>query len=173
MEGAVCWDFSGIIPDVENISYGSQILTSGELSDIAIQFKRNGKYGAALAAYMILFDAYRKYTGRIPVGIVRGLFKVLICVNSFALAFNLSSTLLADMQQSQNVDGMEQRLFDSYFRDIASLSIAVIDYNDMSNLCGFCSSFSGANNYVMQRNLSECKEEFRTVRSNVRQILGQ
>lgn len=123
-KGWTVWDFSGNEPNVIVDELNQTAINVGKL---AVDFKRKEKYAEALGAYIHLINACLKKTGKIPVAYVRGLYKVLVCVNAFKMAFAIVSTILADMQQSSYVNQQEKQVFESYFNGLIYLSIQVVD----------------------------------------------
>ena len=171
-EGAELWSFSETKPVKTAVKIEGRYLNTDELADYAISLKRNGDYALAIGAYIRIMDAYKQETGKIPIQHVRGLLKVLLSVNCFDIAFCLVSTVCADMEQNQNVDNQEKKLFQKYFSELIFLSKMVVDNNDFSKVSIFAANYSGNVNYTLQRTLTEIKEDMIKIRKKVRSIYG-
>lgn len=169
-KGWTVWDFSGNEPNVIVDELNETAINVGK---VAVDFKRKEKYAEALGAYIHLINACLKKTGKIPVVYVRGLYKVLVCINAFKTAFDIVSTILADMEQSSYVNQQEKQVFESYFNGLIYLSIQVIDANDFSNVAAFAANYSGNPRYMLFQSNFEIKDEFKRIREQVRQMYGQ
>lgn len=162
-------DFS---PVKTNVKLNGKLADTDELSRYGMEAKRAGKYAEAIGAYIQCMNAFYQKKGKIPVLLARGLFKVLVSVNCFDMAFILVSTVLADMQQSQNVDQEEMGLFKNYFLELLTLSKAVIDDDDVSDIKEYSKNYSGSSEYRLQRSMSDIRKDFEEIREKVRDIYG-
>lgn len=171
-EGAKIWNFSYSNPVPTKVKLNGRFVDTKELSDYAIIAKRNGRYADALGAYLNTMSACVDSTGKIPIEYARGLFKVFVCINAFWFAYQIASTVYADIQQSTNVDPQEEANFQSYFYLLMELSKAVIDRNDFSQVKPFCANYSGNAHYTLQASEQEIKAEFKGIRDSVRTIYG-
>ena len=166
------WDFSGNDPVGTGISINGRTYTSIEMDEYAVNCKRKGNYAEALGAYIHSLDASKKKNNKLPIITIKGYWKVLVSVNAFYQAFCVASTVVADMENSQNVNPQEYQLFMGYFQNLIQLSKLVIDNNDTSYIHGFAANYSGSSNYQLQRSYEEMREDFLKIRNEVRQIYG-
>lgn len=172
-KGESVWSYVYEEPVMTDAKLNRKSVDTKELSDYAIQCKREGNYAEAVGAYVRVMSACVNKTGHIPVAHVRGLFKVLLCTNDFALAFQLVSTVYADMQNTQRqVDPQENMLFKQYFTQMLQLIVAVVDDNNFAWAEAIARNYSGSSFYVMQKSNSEIKAEIAPFRNEIRQIYG-
>ena len=171
--GSDIWGFSYASPVKTDVKLNGRYVDTKELSDYAIQAKRSGDYAEAIGAYFQTMMACMNKNGKIPVAHVRGFFKVLVCVNYFHLAFTLVSTVYADMQTYRGyVDPEERSLFEKYFKQLASLSIMVIDRKNFSAVAEFAENYSGSYDYKLQRTESEIIQDIKMIREDLRNVYG-
>lgn len=171
-KGPEVWEFMDFSPVKTDVELDGKLADTDELSRYGIEAKRAGKYAEAIGAYIRCMMAFDQKKGKIPVLLVRGLFKVLVSVNCFSMAFTLVSTILADMQQSQNVDQEEMNLFKNYFLELLTLSKNVIDDDDVSKIKEYSRLYSGSSDYRLQRSMSDIRKDFEEIREKVRNIYG-
>lgn len=171
-KGPEVWEFMDFSPVKTDVELDGKLANTDELSRYGIEAKRAGKYAEAIGAYIRCMMAFDQKKGKIPVLLVRGLFKVLVSVNCFSMAFTLVSTILADMQQSQNVDQEEMNLFKNYFLELLTLSKNVIDDDDVSKIKEYSRLYSGSSDYRLQRSMSDIRKDFEEIREKVRNIYG-
>lgn len=171
-KGPEVWEFMDFSPVKTDVELDGKLADTDELSRYGIEAKRAGKYAEAIGAYIRCMMAFDQKKGKIPVLLVRGLFKVLVSVNCFSMAFTLVSTILADMQQSQNVDQEEMNLFKNYFLELLTLSKNVIDDDDVSIIKEYSRLYSGSSDYRLQRSMSDIRKDFEEIREKVRNIYG-
>lgn len=171
-KGPEIWEFMDFSPVKTDVELDGKLADTDELSRYGIEAKRAGKYAEAIGAYIRCMMAFHQKKGKIPVLLVRGLFKVLVSVNCFSMAFTLVSTILADMQQSQNVDQEEMDLFKNYFLELLTLSKNVIDDDDVSKIKEYSRLYSGSSDYRLQRSMSDIRKDFEEIREKVRNIYG-
>ena len=94
-------------------------------------------------------------------------------MNYFHLAFTLVSTVYADMQTYRGyVDPEERSLFEKYFKQLASLSIMVIDRKNFSAVAEFAENYSGSYDYKLQRPESEIIQDIKMIREDLRNVYG-
>lgn len=171
-KGPEVWEFMDFSPVKTDVELDGKLTDTDELSRYGIEAKRAGKYAEAIGAYIRCMMAFDQKKGKIPVLLVRGLFKVLVSVNCFSMAFTLVSTILADMQQSQNVDQEEMDLFKNYFLELLTLSKNVIDDDDVSKIKEYSRLYSGSSDYRLQHSMSDIRKDFEEIREKVRNIYG-
>lgn len=171
-KGPEVWEFMDFSPVKTDVKLNGKLADTDELSRYGMEMKRAGKYSEAIGAYIQGMMAFYQKKGKIPVLLARGLFKVLVSVNCFGMAFILVSTVLADMQQSQNVDQEEMGLFKNYFLELLTLSKAVIDDDDVSDIKEYSKNYSGSSEYRLQRSMSDIRKDFEEIREKVRDIYG-
>lgn len=171
-KGPEVWEFMDFSPVKTDVELDGKLADTDELSRYGIEAKRAGKYAEAIGAYIRCMMAFDQKKGKIPVLLVRGLFKVFVSVNCFSMAFTLVSTILADMQQSQNVDQEEMNLFKNYFLELLTLSKNVIDDDDVSKIKEYSRLYSGSSDYRLQRSMSDIRKDFEEIREKVRNIYG-
>lgn len=169
-KGPEVWEFMDFSPVKTDVELDGKLADTDELSRYGIEAKRAGKYAEVIGAYIRCMMAFYQKKGKIPVLLVRGLFKVLVSVNCFSMAFTLVSTILADMQQSQNVDQEEMDLFKNYFLELLTLSKNVIDDDDVSKIKEYSRLYSGSSDYRLQRSMSDIRKDFEEIREKVRNI---
>lgn len=171
-KGPGVWEFMDFSPVKTNVKLNGKLADTDELSRYGMEAKRAGKYSEAIGAYIQGMMAFYQKKGKISVLLARGLFKVLVSVNCFSLAFTLVSTIVADMQKSQNVDQEEMELFKNYFLELLTLSKAVIDDDDVSDVKEYSKAYSGSSDYRLQRSMSDIRKDFEEIRAAVRKIYG-
>lgn len=171
-KGTGVWEFMDFSPIKTDVKLNGKLADTDELSRYGMEMKRAGKYAEAIGAYIQCMNAFYQKKGKISVLLARGLFKVLVSVNCFSLAFTLVSTIFADMQQSQNVDQEEMGLFKNYFLELLTLSKAVIDDDDVSDIKEYSKLYSGSSDYRLQRSMSDIRKDFEEIREKVRNIYG-
>ncbi len=171
-KGTGVWEFMDFSPIKTDVKLNGKLADTDELSSYGMEMKRAGKYAEAIGAYIQCMNAFYQKKGKISVLLARGLFKVLVSVNCFSLAFTIVSTIFADMQQSQNVDQEEMGLFKNYFLELLTLSKAVIDDDDVSDIKEYSKLYSGSSDYRLQRSMSDIRKDFEEIREKVRNIYG-
>ena len=173
MDGENGWDFTSENPVPTDIIVNGRKLDTRELTKHAIELKRAGKYAEAIGSYLHAMAACKKVAGKIPVIYAKGLFKVLVCVNQFDIAFDLVSTVFADMQRSSNVDMNEMGLFKNYFLELFVLARDVVDNNDFSQVRDYATNYSGSSFYTLVQCKGEIKEYLKKVRETCIRMYGQ
>ena len=171
-KGPGVWEFMNFSPVETDVKLNGKLADADELSRYGMEMKRAGKYAEAIGAYIRCMNAFYQKKGKISVLVVRRLFKVLVSVNCFSMAFTLVSTVLADMQQSQNVDQEEMDLFKNYFLELLTLSKIVIDDDDVGDIKEYSKNYSGSSEYRLQRSMSDIRKDFEVIREKVRKIYG-
>ena len=172
LEGARIWDFR------EKAQYPSQVILNGmavsgeELSNYCIASKRRAQYALSIGGYIRLLDTARQENGRIPVDLVRGLFKTLLAANAIDLAFNLVSVILSDMQSVGRGSGLQYNMFFDYFRSVVSAVKGVNNYDDFSALRKICTDFSGNPYYEFVSDKQELRAECQKVCSELQEAYG-
>ena len=172
-KGESVWSYVYEEPVMTDLKLNNRYVDTKELSDYAIQCKRNGDYAEAIGAYLRTMNACINKTHHIPVAHIRGLFKVLLCVNEFALAFQIISTVYADMlNTARAVDPQEKMLFQQYFSQMIQMIVAVVDDNNYAWAEAIAKNYAGSPSYAMQKSNSEIKENLNPIRANIKQIYG-
>ncbi len=169
--GSKVWDFTNTI-DVDINLYGVLNLTTSQLVDIATQLKRDAKYAQSLAYYIKAGSGCFDNTGKIPIMIIRGLVKTLICVNDFKSAYVFASTVLADMQQRGDASAVEMALFESYYHGLINLTLSVVDAGDLSSALAFSAKYAGNVNYRLVKTIDEIVDNLKSIRIQIKNVYG-
>lgn len=168
--GPQIWDATRNASYPSSVDIGDRRWGGEELSNYCIALKRRGDYAEAIGGYLQLVAASLSEYGKIPVFLMRGLWKVLICANAFSDAFALAGTILADLQNSPSAAPEEIMCADDYWKGLARLSMQVIDNNDYSQVQAYCANFSGNPYYTLVQSRSEIHAEMAAVREKLRNV---
>jgi len=146
--GPKIWDASCTQRYPSRVSIGNNMVRSGEtMQAFCADKKRCGDYEISINGYLILLNACLSENGKLPVAIMRGLYKSLLCANEFSLAFDVVSTILADLQKLTQVSTEEVFFFSRYFTELREAIKNVVDSSDYSMLLMLCKNYSGNEQY--------------------------
>lgn len=160
-EGPILWNCETFLPINTDLFANGRYLNTKELSDYAVQQKREKNYAVSLALYFKIISTYKIKTGEIPVDHIRGLYKVLLCVNELYFAFILASTVLSDMNKIDRVDPEEYMFFQEYYSSMVNLAFG--DYSIL-NIYSYIKNFSGDNTYELLKGEREIKKEIEMIK---------
>ncbi len=172
-DGPSVWNISNFVPNDIMVDLETSKVSVHELAEHCIQWKREGNYATAIAAYTRLFDTCYKKTKKLPIVTMSGFIKVLIAANQFYAAYELCSTAFADLQQRRDADPQEVQFFGGYWNDLCALSQLIIDRHDTSQLYNWCKNYAGSQTYTMVKTDAEIYSEFKQIRDSYRQIYGK
>lgn len=170
VKGPQVWDATGRTLLASSVDINGTSWEGSELSSFCIELKRRGDYAGALGGYLQLAAACLEERGKIPTYVMRGMWKVLVCANAFALASSMAGTILADLQNDASAMATERLCFDDYWLGLVKLAVNVIDNNDDSGVQAYCANFSGNPFYTLVQSRSEIRSELSIVRERVRKV---
>ena len=173
--GSRIWNARKDAPYPSHIEVDGAVWTGEDLSNLCILAKKNGRYSVSIGGYMHLFHAAINESGKIPIFLMRGLFKTLVAANALWNAFSLASAIYVDLQEADidDVDQSELFAFSTYWEELFNLSINVIDNGAYASIERYCANYSDNPNYCLVRSHQDIYADISRIRETIRDVYGR
>lgn len=172
-DGPKVWDFN-YKNRLETVKLNTGNTMSVEnMYKMAIDAKRHESYDIAISFYMRILAEHYETFRTIPVIYVRGLFKVLMCTNSYQLAYKIISTIVGDMQHYEDIDPMLEQMLWDYWKRLNLLSIEVVDNGKYDLVKAFSAEFAGNSNYEVIATKKDIMSDLNFIRTFLRNTYGK
>lgn len=170
--GPQIWDATSTAPYPTRVDVDGRVWSGEDFNNLCIKWKNREDYVNAIGGYVRLLSAGLTENGKLPVFLVRGFFKTLVCANAFQTAYSLATTVLADIQKDPAASPIEVFAFTTYWEELEKLAIKVIDNEDYSGIKGFCENYGDKSEYSLAKDYSEIHADMFLIRENIKAVYG-